>query len=230
LSSESERGETGRDLAIQSFVGALVSSASLVHPEVAIAASAAAPSMAYSLNRLVRMLSRRRTAHAEEALNDAAEAATLAIEQFIDEALADEKRTELLVRALTTAQDVALREKRRAIGRALAAGVCGTSPVDDEFLFIRALADLDEPHIAVLQVIGREAPAHQPLPRGWLYTEILEQVPGLANALRAILTTLELHTLIAKNQLASEVGRLTDIYRTAHPGLVMLSRLAEEAS
>jgi hypothetical protein len=230
LSNESEHGETGRDLTIQTFVGAVVGTASLAGPEVAIAVSTAAPSMAYGLNRLVQAFSRRRTAHAEETLTDAAAAATLPIEQFIDEALADEQRAELLVRALTAAQDVALREKRRALGRALAAGVCGTSPIDDEFLFMRALADLDEPHIAVLQIIGSDAPAHRPLPRGWLNNEILERVPGLANALRAILTTLELHTLIARNQLAGEAGGLTDVYRIAPPGRTMLVRLSEEAS
>lgn len=230
MSSESEHGETGRDLVIQTFVQAVVGGAPLVHPVLGLAVSTAAPTITLAITRLFETLRHRRTVHGEETLGDAAEAADVPVEQFIEEALADEQRTELLVRALTTAMDASLREKRQALGRALASGVCGSSTVDDEFLFMRALADLDEPHIAVLQVIGGEAPAHHPLPKGWQYTEILERVPGLANALRAVLVTLELHTLITTNQLVSEAGQGTPIYRIAEAGRVMLSRLAEEGS
>ena len=230
MGNDHESAAPRRDLVVQTFVGAVVGSASLVNPEAGLAASTAAPSVAYGINRLIKVLSHRRSAHAEEALNDAATAASLSVETFIDQALADEKRTELLVRALTTAQDAALRGKRRALGRALAAGVCGSSTTDDEFLFIRALADLDEPHITVLQVLGEDAPSHQLIPPGWFYNEILERVPGFANALRSILTTLELHTLITRNQLANEMGNLTDTYRIGPAGQMMLSRLADDGA
>ena len=44
------------------------------------------------------------------------------LDEFIDEAVTDDRRHELLVRTLSTAQDTALRNKRHALGRALAAG------------------------------------------------------------------------------------------------------------
>jgi hypothetical protein len=65
--------------------------------------------------------------------------------------VADDRRHELFARTLTIAQDTALRNKRRALGRALAAGVMGDDArIDEELLFIRAVADIDELHIRVL--------------------------------------------------------------------------------
>lgn len=228
MADDEDANEERRELVAQTFAGFVVGSASLVRPEVGLAAATAGPSVAYWVDRLIKVLSQRRSAHAGQTLNDAAEAARLPIEQFVDEALADDKRTELLVRALTAAQDVSLREKRRALGRALAAGVGGQSMVGDEFLFMRALADLDEPHIAVLQVIGTEPPIHHPFPRNWLFNDITERLPGLVSALLAIMATLELHTLVSNIPLTSEVGRQTDVYSIAPLGRIMLSRLAED--
>jgi hypothetical protein len=45
----------------------------------------------------------------------------------------------------------ALRDKRRALGRALAAGVMGDDArIDEEMLFMRAVDDLDEMHLRLL--------------------------------------------------------------------------------
>lgn len=55
--------------------------------------------------------------------------------EFVEAAVSDEEHQELLARTLTIAQDTAMRDKRRALGRALAAaaGDVGTK-VDDELL------------------------------------------------------------------------------------------------
>jgi len=74
-------------------------------------------------------------------------------------AVSDDRRHELLARALGIAQDAALRDKRRALGRALAAGIAGDDArIDDELLFIRAIADVDEPHIRLLALMASEWP------------------------------------------------------------------------
>ena len=66
-------------------------------------------------------------------------------------AVADDRRHKLFTRALSVAQDTALREKRRALGRALAAGVMGDEArIDEELLFVRAVDDIDEMHIRML--------------------------------------------------------------------------------
>jgi hypothetical protein len=50
----------------------------------------------------------------------------------------------LLARTLTIAQDSAMRDKRRALGRALANALDDTgTKVDSEIAFVRVLADLD---------------------------------------------------------------------------------------
>lgn len=69
--------------------------------------------------------------------------------KFVEDAVSNPEHQELLARALTIAQDTAMRDKRRALGRALASAVAETgTTVDDELAFIRTLADLDPPDIA----------------------------------------------------------------------------------
>jgi hypothetical protein len=99
----------------------------------------------------------------------------------------------LFARTLVIAQDTALRDKRRALGRALGAGVMNDdAQIDEELLFIRAVADIDEMHIRLLaHVADWEVPVHHPnLP------EILDVDPGLGRAAMRLLDTLEMHGLL----------------------------------
>jgi hypothetical protein len=81
--------------------------------------------------------------HARDTIADAAEASGESEEHLLARAVADDRRHEVLVRALGIGQDTALRNERRALGRALAAGIAGDNAlIDDEWLFIRAVADL----------------------------------------------------------------------------------------
>lgn len=78
-------------------------------------------------------------------------------------------------RALTIAQDSAYRDKRLALGRALAAAAEDTgTKVDNELLFIRVLADLDEPHIRCLRTMANAPKRHDP------YHQQLAKVSGEA--------------------------------------------------
>ena len=73
--------------------------------------------------------------------------------KFVEDAVSNPEYQELLARALTIAQDTAMRDKLRALGRALASAVAETgTTVDDELAFIRTLADLDPPDIRVLRL------------------------------------------------------------------------------
>lgn len=99
----------------------------------------------------VQRLGKRRTDHAADTLIDAADAAGVPLAEFMDRAVSDDRRHELFARSLRIAQDTALRDKRRALGRALAAGVMGDGArIDEELLFMRAGDDLDETHIRLL--------------------------------------------------------------------------------
>jgi hypothetical protein len=105
----------------------------------------------------------RRLEHAAETLSDAAdEAGARTAEEFVEfvrAAVTDPEHQELLARALTIAQDTAMRDKRRALGRALALATTDTgTKVDDELLLIRVLADLDPPHIRCLRIMAAGPP------------------------------------------------------------------------
>src|ERR1700733_14353291 len=82
-----------------------------------------------------------RRENAAETLTDAAdELGAESPEQFmrfIEGAVSNPGRLYLLARALTIAQDTAMRDKRRALGRALASAVAETgTTVDDKLAFI----------------------------------------------------------------------------------------------
>ena len=105
----------------------LAGGAGLLGPDAGAAATALTPVLETVLSGVLRSLGQHRSGHAAQTLEDAAEAAGEPVEQFVEKAVADERRVELLARTVTIAQDTALRDKRRALGRALAAGIAGTT-------------------------------------------------------------------------------------------------------
>jgi hypothetical protein len=147
---------TDKELAVKVSVGALTGIASAAGPGATMAAQAAAPLLEAMFTAAVVRLGRRRVERAAETLVDAAGAADMPLPEFMDKAVSDDRRQELFARTLTVAQDTALRSKRRALGRALAAGVVGDDArIDEELLFIRAVADIDTMHIRLLALIHR---------------------------------------------------------------------------
>ena len=138
--------EDGRDLAIRTTAAVLAGAAGPAGPDVAAVGTALTPAMEVAFSAVVRGLNQRRFRHGAQTLSDAAGAAGEPVEELLAKAVADDRRQELLARALSIAQDAALRDKRRALGRSLAAGIAGDdAQIDDELLFIRAVADIDRP-------------------------------------------------------------------------------------
>jgi hypothetical protein len=141
-----------QELAAQILAASVLAPLNLLGPAGAVLATISTPIATKIASWVVVKLAERRVKHAAETVLDAAEAAKLPLDEFIDRAVSDDRRHELLSRTLFIAQDTALRNKRRALGRALAAGVMGDdTKVDEELLFIRAVADVDEMHIRLLQ-------------------------------------------------------------------------------
>jgi hypothetical protein len=137
--------EADKALATKVAVGFLTGLASLAGAEGVVASAAFAPVAEAIATWAVRRLGRRRVDHVAETVMDGAGTAGIPLKEFIDRGVADDRRHELFARTLTIAQDTALRNKRRALGRALAAGVMGDDArIDEELLFIRAVADIDE--------------------------------------------------------------------------------------
>lgn len=184
----------------------------------------------------------RRLEHAAETLSDAAdEAGARTAEEFVEflrAAVTDPEHQELLARALTIAQDTAMRDKRRALGRALASAADTGTKVDDELLFIRVLADLDPPHIRCLRIMAAGPPhldainrqrlaTGEPPVRQWHPSDIAHQDPGLKNSVWALLPVLASHQLIyGGDMVLTRAGREPE-YVISSYGEFVLARLAE---
>jgi hypothetical protein len=233
------------DLARQVVVGLAVGAAGYAGPVAATVASGAAPAVLAGMDYVSATIGTRRLEHATETLDDAAdESGARTPEEFIKfvkAAVRDEQHQELLARALTIAQDTAMRDKRRALGRVLAAAVGETGTrVDDEMLFIRVLADLDPPHIRCLRIMAAEPPhldavnqqrkaIGEPAVRQWHPSDIASHDPGLADTVWALLPVLARNHLITGGyEVLTWAGREPEYVITSY-GEHMLARLAESA-
>jgi hypothetical protein len=104
--------------------------------------------------------------------------------------------------------------------------LCHDARIDEELLFIRAVADIDTMHIRLLALLQRPT-GHQ----GWSYQDVVDADPGLAPAARALLGTLELHGLVASRQANRVVGNAGSVqfYTGTFAGDAFLRRLAADA-
>jgi len=192
-------------LAMEVAVAVATGAVGLRGPDAAAIATSLSPLALAGLGRITEAISSRRLGHAAETLMDGADAyGAETAEQFlkfVEAAVSDEGHQELLARTLTIAQDTAMRDKRRALGRALASAASDTgTKVDEELLFIRVLADLDEPFIRLLRLtssiprdLGEKSIEDV---RHWFPWNIGEADPGLAGSSWALLGTLQRHGLV----------------------------------
>jgi hypothetical protein len=220
--TESDR-EKDRNLAIQFATAALTGAATLAGVVPGALATMFAPIAAAIMTAAVQHLGRRRAEHAADTLLDAADAAGVPLGEFMDKAVADDRRHELFARTMRVAQDTARRDKRRALGRALAAGVMGDDArIDEELLFIRAIDDLDEMHIRVLGrlVDGRRLTAG----------DIASADPGLGAGVPALLNQLQSHGLIDSRSPVTPGGAMTPepLYFITELGRGFLDRLRDD--
>lgn len=218
-----------QQLAVRTVWASLTGYAVWIHPALGAALTAATPIFERIATFAVRKLGERRVEHAAETLLDAADAADEPLSDFIDRAVADDRRHELFARTLTIAQDTALRNKRLALGRALAAGVMGDDArIDEELLFIGAIADISEMHIRLLSRMA--TPAQPP---GWSPSRIAAADAGLADAVLPLIGTLELHGLIARyipGGLAISSASPEPFYNITEWGRRFLDRLADDTN
>jgi hypothetical protein len=220
-----------QELAAQILAASVLAPLNLLGPAGAVLATISTPIATKIASWVVVKLAERRVKHAAETVLDAAEAAKLPLDEFIDKAVSDDRRHELLARTLFIAQDTALRNKRRALGRALAAGVMGDdAKVDEELLFIRAVADVDEMHIRLLQRMLNPGPIGGG-GLSWTANAIASADPDLAVGVLALLGTLELHglveTAIANRAIPGAVSSVTT-YGVTPLGRHFLDRLAAD--
>ncbi len=147
----------------------------------------------------------------------------------------------MLARTLSIAQDSAIRDERRALGRALANALDETGTrVDSEIAFVRMLADLDPVHIRVLKIMSRR-PAHldqvairmnaaddPKAVRQWYGWSLVATDPGLDGSAYGALRVLERHGLIwdRGEQLVPSPHGMQHEYEISPYGDYLIERLA----
>lgn len=216
------------ELAKQIAVAFLANVPYLYSSIAGVLAGVAAPILlAVANSAAVQRLGRRRAEHAAEMMLDAAEAADLPLNEFLDKAVSDDRRQELLSRALGIAQDTALKAKRRVLSRALANGVMGDEAhINEELLFMRAVQDIDEMHIRLLSRL-----ANPPGSR-WDADSIVRADPGLEVGVVSLLRTLEVHGLVRAHMSVPPGGAVRSLdpdYSIAALGERLLARLGDES-
>jgi hypothetical protein len=88
----------------------------------------------------------------------------------------------ILFAAAVTGNEGKLRALGEVLGRA-----AGGQPLDETNLLIDALADIEEPHVTVMEVIDRPAPEGRP---GWLPSHVQAEVDLQPDLVLAVLETL----------------------------------------
>jgi hypothetical protein len=216
--------EAGRELAVAVVVGLGIGVATFHGAVPAGLATMLGPPVTAALNALTRVASRR-AEHAADTLLDAAGKAELPVEEFLRRAVDDDRRHELLTRALAAAQDSAWRDKRRALGHALTAGVMGDDArIEEELLFVRAVDGIDEMHLRPLGLVADG---------GWLTAGGIAQAdPGLGDGVLALLAQLQSHGLVDSRSPVTPGGAMTPEpqYSITPLGRAFLARLADDAS
>lgn len=127
-------------------------------------------------------------------------------EQLAADVLAADEEIRLLAGlAIAAAMRTVNEDKIRALGRALAHGLDDDARVDEELLIVKALEDLERPHITVLDLMATrmpwtfgDAPALDPRqsPVEWQVASIERQLPGTQAVLPTVLGALDRHGLI----------------------------------
>jgi hypothetical protein len=100
----------GRDLTVKTAAAALTGLAGLLAPDAEMAATALQPAAEAVLGIAADQIDQRRMRNRAEMLADASEAAHESPENVLLQAVSDDARHELLIRALSIAQDTALRD------------------------------------------------------------------------------------------------------------------------
>lgn len=240
-----QREDSEHLLVVKVAAGALGAAAGIAGPDGAVAGAGLAPVIEDVLGHLFSRLTARRAERVTETLNDAAEELggnpAKQLRRFADAAASDETYQELLARTLTIAQDTAVRDKRRALGRALANALDDTGTrVDDEIAFVRMLSDLDPVHIRVLKIMSRrpnhldrvalqmDAADDPKAVRQWYAWSIVDADPGLEGSVHGALRVLERHGLVWDHgeQLVPHPHGMQREYEISPYGDYLIDRLA----
>lgn len=173
---------------------------------VPTAAGGAVAVVTPALLRMTREVIKRRQNRADRALITAAEAIDGL--DILEERLRNyDERVELLGRVLEAAARTPLEKKIRALSRVLVDGLQDDADMGEAFMLADALADMEEPHVLLLERIHEEpiAPAETRTNQnwGWDINDISQATRELNPTLNGILAVLARHGLL------EDKGRVT---------------------
>jgi hypothetical protein len=175
-------------------------------PAVAVAAGAVAP-LAWNAVRELWIGRTRRAA------NVAAESMQVGMDIFEERILEYNYRLELFTRVVHAAAHSNLEVKITALGLVLAQGLDDEGDFDEAFALAGALADIEGPHILVLEKIDRlpippveirRDPTDEPI--GWESSDVAKALPEVAAVVDNVVAALSRHGLIRDRGRANYPG------------------------
>jgi hypothetical protein len=199
----SELARSGKAVALEAtgtFVGSVVSAVLErdLGPQLASAAGDVAGAITKEASSFVGRLFADRRRRATSVVEQASEAAAQPnVDEFLTKLLGDEHHRELLYRSIQAAAQSTSEAKIRTLASALASGAMSEDPavVDESLVVVDTLAQLEAPHIRLLELLTAEPadPAtanygFRPWP--WRQHQITDADPGLSNAFDALLARL----------------------------------------
>ncbi|MGH7883787.1 MAG: hypothetical protein ACREN8_12950, partial [Candidatus Dormibacteraceae bacterium] len=122
------------------------------------------------------------------------------VDIFKERLSSDVERVELFVRVLEAAAPTTLNAKVIALGRVLAYGLEEDADMGEAFMVAAALADMEAPHVLILQRINEQPIAPEETrtnqDRGWDKNDIAQAMPEFNTTLDGILAGLSRHGLL----------------------------------
>lgn len=167
-------------------------------PQLASAAGGAAGAITKQASGLVGKLFADHRRRATSLVEDASEAVGQPdVDEFLTTLLRDEHHRELLYQSIQAAAQSTSEAKIRTLAIALASGALSEDPavIDESLVVVDTLAQLEGPHIRLLQLLTTEPPepvaanyGYRPWP--WRQHQITDADPSLSNAFEALLARL----------------------------------------
>lgn len=174
--------------------------------EAALLGAASGPAL-LALEALWGSVRALRAGNAARVVAEAASRAGMSPEAFAEAVGASAERAILAGEVIDAAMRTAFEEKLTALAVALSVGVTDNAVIDRELLVVRTLADLDLPHVQVLERMVNDHPGGMAVYRGtpgaprfdlpgWSQRALVKALPTHAEVLMALIGALERHALV----------------------------------
>jgi hypothetical protein len=176
-------------------VGALIGLAFL-GPGGALVGAAAAPILAPGIQAFVRRALTFNAERTTRALDGAAHEAGISVGELLEWAGTNERRALFTAEVIAAAQATLLDAHIRVLSKVLADGIRDDAVVDTDMLLVRTLADIEKPHLQVLQQVAQDRTGEPVDLKGWQAGDLVGVLPHVALVLDPVLAVLSRHGLI----------------------------------